>query len=115
VSTFVIRKHYSRCLRVYKTGGNRRFFVEPLGVLHKRPHRVSRSGLSCCCAISVDYDKLFTYFVNLDLLFEALFLWITFFLANRSSIEVTRGNNAFASSAEVVFLNFLIALRVVFA
>lgn len=30
-------------------------------------------------------------------------------------MEMTRGNNALASSAEVVFLNFLIALRVVFA
>jgi len=52
---------------------------------------------------------------NFDLLLDAFFLWITFFLAKRSSMDVTRGNNSFASSGEVVFLNFLIALRVVFA
>lgn len=66
-------------------------------------------------SIQKAYAKPLTNLVNFDLLLEAFFLWITFFFAKRSSIEITRGNNAFASSAEVVLRNFLIALRVVFA
>src|SRR5690606_23476401 len=71
--------------------------------------------LSTSCICSIYYDKLFTSLVSFDLLLEALFLWMTFFLAKRSSMETTRGNNAFASVASVVLRNFLIALRVVFA
>jgi len=61
------------------------------------------------------YAKPLTNLVSFDLLFEALFLWITFFLAKRSSIEITFDNNGVASDFDVVLLNLLIALRVVLA
>jgi hypothetical protein len=61
------------------------------------------------------YFKLLTYLVNFDLLLEALFLWITFFLAKRSSIEITLVKSVEASALSVERRNFLIALRVVFA
>jgi hypothetical protein len=48
-------------------------------------------------------------------LFEALFLWITFFLAKRSSIEITLDNKGAASALAVVLLNLLMAFLVVFA
>lgn len=62
-----------------------------------------------------NYFKLFTYFVSFDLLFEALFLWITFFLANLSSIEITFDNSGVASDFSVVERNLLIAVLVVLA
>lgn len=61
------------------------------------------------------YCKPLTNLVNFDLLLEALFLWITFFFARRSSIETTFNKRGDASSLEVVLRNCLIALRVVFA
>jgi len=61
------------------------------------------------------YAKPLTNFVSFDLLFEALFLWITFFLARRSSIEITFDKSGVASALAVVLLNLLMALRVVFA
>lgn len=64
-----------------------------------------------CCA----YCNALTNLVSFDLLLEALFLWITFFLAKRSNIEITLGNNSAASVLTVVFLNFLIAFLVVLA
>jgi glucan phosphoethanolaminetransferase (alkaline phosphatase superfamily) len=48
-------------------------------------------------------------------LFEALFLWITFFLAKRSSIDITLDNKGAASALLVVLLNLLIAFLVVLA
>src|ERR1700744_458888 len=61
------------------------------------------------------YFKPFTNLVSFDLLFEALFLWITFFLARRSSIEITLPSNSLASALVVEPLNFLMAFLVVFA
>ena len=61
------------------------------------------------------YANVFTNLVSFDLLFDALFLWITFFLAKRSSMEITLGNNSAASALTVVPRNFLIAFLVVFA
>jgi len=61
------------------------------------------------------YFRLFTNLVSFDLLFDALFLWITFFLAKRSSIEITVAKSGVASALVAVPRNFLIALRVVFA
>jgi len=66
-------------------------------------------------ALFIYIYKLLTNFVNFDLLLEALFLWITFFLANLSSMEVTCFSSAFASSLSEVFLSFLIKVLVVFA
>jgi hypothetical protein len=63
----------------------------------------------------VAYASLFTNLVSFDLLFEALFLWITFFLAKRSSIEITLVKSSLASALVVVPLNFFIAFLVVFA
>jgi len=62
-----------------------------------------------------NYFKPLTNLVSFDLLFEALFLWITFFLAKRSSIEITLVKSGAASALVVVSLNFLIAFLVVFA
>jgi hypothetical protein len=61
------------------------------------------------------YAKLLTNLVSFDLLFEALFLWITFFLAKRSSIEITLDNKGAASALAVVLLNLLMAFLVVLA
>lgn len=61
------------------------------------------------------YAKLFTYFVSLDLLLEALFLWITFFFANLSNMPETCFNNEAASSLSVVFFSLLMKVRVVLA
>ena len=61
------------------------------------------------------YAKPLTNLVSFDLLFEALFLWITFFLAKRSSIEITLDNKGAASALTVVLLNLLMAFLVVFA
>jgi hypothetical protein len=61
------------------------------------------------------YFKVLTNFVSFDLLFEALFLCITFFLAKRSSMETTLTKSAAASCLVVVPLNFLIAFLVVLA
>lgn len=63
----------------------------------------------------LDQLRLLTNFVSLDLLFEALFLWITFFFAKRSSMDITLTNNEEASALSVVVRNFFIALRVVLA
>lgn len=59
--------------------------------------------------------KELTNFVNLDLLLAALFLWITFFFAKRSNIEVTFGNNAKASSLLTALRNLFTNVLVVFA
>ena len=64
---------------------------------------------------SKDYFKPLTYLVSFDLLFEALFLWITFFLAKRSSIEITFAKSGVASALVAVPLNFLMAFLVVLA
>ena len=64
---------------------------------------------------SLDYFKPLTYLVSFDLLFEALFLWITFFLAKRSSIEITFAKSGVASALVAVPLNFLMAFLVVLA
>ena len=61
------------------------------------------------------YDNLFTYNVNLDFKFPALFLWIIFRLANLSSMELTSGNNLTAVSLSVVARNLRTALRAVLA
>ncbi|GAB3918780.1 hypothetical protein GCM10028826_39060 [Mucilaginibacter boryungensis] len=61
------------------------------------------------------YFKPFTNFVSFDLLFEALFLCITFFLAKRSSIEITFDKSGAAVALSVEPLNFLIAFLVVLA
>jgi hypothetical protein len=58
---------------------------------------------------------LFTNLVSFDLLFEALFLWITFFLAKRSSIEITFDKSGVAVALSAEPLNFLIAFLVVLA
>jgi len=63
----------------------------------------------------LDYFKPLTNLVSFDLLFDALFLWITFFLAKRSSIEITFVKSTVASALVVVPLNFLIAFLVVLA
>ncbi len=82
---------------------------------HKKAALNSQGGFLLIVSVDIYDDKPFTNFVNFDLLLDALFLCMTFFLAKRSSIETTRGNSALASSELVVLLNFLIALRVVFA
>ena len=64
---------------------------------------------------SWDYFKPLTNLVSFDLLFEALFLWITFFLAKRSSIEITFAKSGVASALVAVPLNFLMAFLVVLA
>jgi hypothetical protein len=64
---------------------------------------------------SWDYFKPLTNLVSFDLLFEALFLWITFFLAKRSSIEITLAKSGVASALVAVPLNFLMAFLVVLA
>jgi len=61
------------------------------------------------------YFRPLTNLVSFDLLFEALFLWITFFLAKRSSIEITLVKSGAASALVAVSLNFLIAFLVVLA
>ena len=61
------------------------------------------------------YLSALTYLVNLDLLLAALFLWITFFLAKRSSIEITLVKSGLAAFFDVVSRNFLIAFLVVLA
>lgn len=61
------------------------------------------------------YFKALTNLVSFDLLLEALFLWITFFFAKRSSIEITLTNNGAASVLLVVPLNFFMAFLVVLA
>jgi len=61
------------------------------------------------------YFRPLTNLVSFDLLFEALFLWITFFLAKRSSIEITLVKSGAASAFVAVSLNFLIAFLVVLA
>ncbi len=65
--------------------------------------------------LCLNYFKPFTNFVSFDLLFEALFLCITFFLAKRSSIEITFVKSTAASAFVVVPLNFLMAFLVVLA
>jgi hypothetical protein len=61
------------------------------------------------------YFRPFTNLVSFDLLFEALFLWITFFLAKRSSIDITFDKSGAAVALSVEPLNFLIAFLVVLA
>lgn len=63
----------------------------------------------------MNYFNPLTNFVSLDLLFEALFLWMMFFLAKRSSIEITLLKSGVASDLSVVIRNLLIADLVVFA
>ena len=58
---------------------------------------------------------MLTNLLSFDLLFEALFLWITFFLAKRSSIDITLDKSGCASALLVVPLNLLIAFLVVLA
>ena len=58
---------------------------------------------------------MLTNLLSFDLLFEALFLWITFFLAKRSSIDITLDKSGAASALLVVPLNLLIAFLVVLA
>jgi len=62
-----------------------------------------------------DYFNPLTNFVSLDLLLEALFLCMMFFLAKRSSIEITLLRSGVASVLSVVIRNLLIADLVVFA
>ena len=57
----------------------------------------------------------FTTLANFDFWLEALFLWMTFFLANLSSIEETSTYNFSASDFSVEVLCLLINVRVVFA
>ena len=64
---------------------------------------------------SLYYFKPLTNLVSFDLLFDALFLCITFFLAKRSSIEITLFKSSLASTLVVVPLNFLMAFLVVLA
>lgn len=63
----------------------------------------------------MNYFNPLTNFVSLDLLFEALFLWMMFFFAKRSSIEITLLKSGVASDLSVVIRNLLIADLVVFA
>ncbi len=68
----------------------------------------------CLINIFTNYKEL-ANLVSFDLLLAALFLWITFFLAKRSNIEVTFGNKAKASSLLTALRNFLTKVLVVFA
>ena len=74
-----------------------------------KTHRYLAEILPAC------YFNALTNLVSFDLLFDALFLCITFFLAKRSSIEITLVSNSLASDLVVVPLNFLMAFLVVFA
>ncbi|KIA92651.1 hypothetical protein OC25_16610 [Pedobacter kyungheensis] len=61
------------------------------------------------------YFKPLTNFVNFDLLLAALFLWMMFFLAKRSNIEITLGNKSDADFLSSAARNLLMKVRVVFA
>jgi len=63
----------------------------------------------------INYFKALTNLVSFDLLFDALFLWITFFLAKRSSMEITLIKSGPASAWLVALLNFFMAFLVVLA
>ena len=59
------------------------------------------------------FYNLATCLVNFDFKLEALLLWMMFFLANLSTIEITADNFDEASSLSVANLNALIAFLVV--
>lgn len=63
--------------------------------------------------IKLQYYNFATCLVNLDFKLEALLLWIIFFLANLSIIEITLDSFSVASDFSVANLNAFIALRVV--
>jgi len=79
----------------------------------KKRHRLNQCRLQYRKYLA--YFKPLTNFVNFDLLLAALFLWIMFFLAKRSNIEITLGNKSDADFLSSAARNLLIKVRVVFA
>jgi hypothetical protein len=69
----------------------------------------------CNNSVVDDYANDLTCFAKLDLIFPALFLCITSFFANLSSIEHTPGYNSAAAFLSVVKRNFFTAFLVVLA
>jgi hypothetical protein len=88
---------------------------EPTKNTNANLHQVGIQFLSPRKQFAFNQANARTCLDSFDFRFPALFLWITFFFANLSSIEHTLGYSSLASVWSDILRNFLTALRAVFA